>query len=147
MSDLPTFADVVAAAGRLQGHAHATPVLRSATLDARLGAEVFFKCENFQRMGAFKFRGAYNALARFTPAAAQGRRDRLLVGQPRAGHRAVGAHAGHAGGDRDAAGRTGVQAGATRGYQQGRPAARWCCTTATPKTARPSAGALPPSVA
>jgi len=68
MSDLPTFADVVAAAGRLQGHAHATPVLRSATLDARLGAEVFFKCENFQRMGAFKFRGAFNALSRFDAA-------------------------------------------------------------------------------
>jgi threonine dehydratase len=68
MSDLPTFADVVAAAGRLQGHAHATPVLRSATLDARLGAEVFFKCENFQRIGAFKFRGAFNALSRFDAA-------------------------------------------------------------------------------
>jgi threonine dehydratase len=76
MSDLPTFADVVAAAGRLQGHAHATPVLRSATLDARLGAEVFFKCENFQRMGAFKFRGAFNALSRFD--AAQ-RRDGVIA--------------------------------------------------------------------
>ena len=68
MSDLPTYADVVAAAGRLQGHAHATPVLRSSTLDARLGAQVFFKCENFQRMGAFKFRGAFNALSRFDAA-------------------------------------------------------------------------------
>ena len=63
MSQLPTFADVVAAAGRLEGHAHHTPVLRSGTLDGRLGAQVFFKCENFQRMGAFKFRGAYNALS------------------------------------------------------------------------------------
>ena len=62
---LPTFADVVAAADRLQGHAHHTPVLRSSTLDKRLKAEVFFKCENFQRMGAFKFRGAFNALSRF----------------------------------------------------------------------------------
>lgn len=68
MTDLPTFADVQAAAQRLQGHAHQTPVLRSATLERRLGAEVFFKCENFQRMGAFKFRGAYNALARFDAA-------------------------------------------------------------------------------
>jgi threonine dehydratase len=42
-------------------------VLRSATLEQRLGAQLFFKCENFQRMGAFKFRGAYNALAQFTP--------------------------------------------------------------------------------
>lgn len=64
---LPTFEDVRAAAQRLQGHAHRTPVLRSATLDQRLGAQVFFKCENFQRMGAFKFRGAFNALSRLTP--------------------------------------------------------------------------------
>ena len=64
---LPTFEDVRAAARRLQGHAHRTPVLRSTTLDQRLGAQVFFKCENFQRMGAFKFRGAFNALSRLTP--------------------------------------------------------------------------------
>jgi threonine dehydratase len=65
MTQLPTYADVVAAAGRLQGHAHRTPVLRSRTADEAVGAELFFKCENFQRMGAFKFRGAFNALARF----------------------------------------------------------------------------------
>ncbi|MYM34209.1 threo-3-hydroxy-L-aspartate ammonia-lyase [Duganella sp. FT94W] len=64
---LPTFADVVAASERIAGVAHATPVLTSSTADAELGAEVFFKCENFQRMGAFKFRGGYNALVRFTP--------------------------------------------------------------------------------
>jgi threonine dehydratase len=58
-----TYADIEAAAARLAGHAHRTPVLRSRTVDARVGAEVFFKCENFQRIGAFKFRGAYNALA------------------------------------------------------------------------------------
>ncbi|MBK8070625.1 MAG: threo-3-hydroxy-L-aspartate ammonia-lyase [Ramlibacter sp.] len=63
----PTFADVQSAASRLRGHAHRTPVLRSATADARLGAQLFFKCENFQRMGAFKFRGAFNALSQFTP--------------------------------------------------------------------------------
>lgn len=62
----PTFDDVRAAARRLEGHAHRTPVLRSRTADAEFGAELFFKCENFQRMGAFKFRGAFNALARFT---------------------------------------------------------------------------------
>lgn len=67
MLDLPTYDDVVAAADRLAGHAHHTPVLRSATADARLGAQLFFKCENLQRMGAFKFRGAFNALSRFTP--------------------------------------------------------------------------------
>lgn len=66
--ELPTYADVVAAAKRLQGQAHRTPVMTSRTLDERLGARVFFKCENFQRMGAFKFRGAFNALSRFNDA-------------------------------------------------------------------------------
>ena len=64
-------ADIHEAAARLHGVAHRTPVLRSRTADERTGAQVFFKCENFQRMGAFKFRGAYNALARFTPAQRQ----------------------------------------------------------------------------
>jgi threonine dehydratase len=63
MQELPTYADIEAAALRLAGQAHRTPVLTSQTLDEALGAEVFFKCENFQRMGAFKFRGAFNALA------------------------------------------------------------------------------------
>jgi threonine dehydratase len=67
MSPLPTYEDVAAAAQRLEGHAHRTPVLRSATADQLGGARFFFKCENFQRMGAFKFRGAFNALARFGP--------------------------------------------------------------------------------
>jgi threonine dehydratase len=63
--DLPvTYADVAAAAGTLAGHAHRTPVLTSRTVDARTGARVFFKCENYQRIGAFKFRGAFNALSR-----------------------------------------------------------------------------------
>ena len=57
--------DVRAAAQRLDGVAHRTPVHRSRTADERTGASVFFKCENLQRMGAFKFRGAYNALAQF----------------------------------------------------------------------------------
>ena len=65
MPNLPTYADVVDAAERLAGHAHRTPVLTSRTTDNELGAQVFFKCENFQRMGAFKFRGAFNALSRF----------------------------------------------------------------------------------
>jgi threonine dehydratase len=59
--------DIAAAQQRLAGVAHRTPVLTSRTADERTGAQVFFKCENLQRMGAFKFRGAYNALARFTP--------------------------------------------------------------------------------
>ena len=62
---LPTYADVEAASHRLAGHAHRTPVMTSRTMNAELGAEVFFKCENLQRMGAFKFRGAFNALSRF----------------------------------------------------------------------------------
>lgn len=62
---LPSFDDVVAAAGRIDGHAHKTPVLTSRTFNDMLGAEVFFKCENLQRMGAFKFRGGFNALSRF----------------------------------------------------------------------------------
>ena len=59
---LPGFADVLAAAARIAPHAHVTPVLRSRSLDALAGAELFFKCENFQRVGAFKFRGACNAV-------------------------------------------------------------------------------------
>ncbi len=63
-----TYADVEAAAARLLGHAHRTPVLTSSRVDADVGASLFFKCENFQRMGAFKFRGAFNALSRFDDA-------------------------------------------------------------------------------
>jgi threo-3-hydroxy-L-aspartate ammonia-lyase len=64
----PTFADVQAAAERIRGHAHRTPVLTSRRIDADTGARLHFKCENFQRMGAFKFRGAFNALSRFDAA-------------------------------------------------------------------------------
>jgi threo-3-hydroxy-L-aspartate ammonia-lyase len=59
-----TYADVEAAAGRLAGVAHRTPVATSRQFDALAGCHAFFKCENLQRMGAFKFRGAYNALAK-----------------------------------------------------------------------------------
>ena len=72
MQDLPTYEDVAIAAERLRHQAHRTPVLRSSTADARWGARFFFKCENFQRMGAFKFRGAFNALARFDATQRQG---------------------------------------------------------------------------
>lgn len=61
---LPGFDSVRDAAARLRGVAHRTPVLTSRTLDERAGARVFLKCENLQRAGAFKFRGAYNAVAR-----------------------------------------------------------------------------------
>jgi len=61
---LPTFADIESAARQIAGVAHKTPVATSRTVDAKTGATVFFKCENLQRGGAFKFRGAYNALSR-----------------------------------------------------------------------------------
>jgi threonine dehydratase len=70
-----TWADVASAAARLEGVAHRTPVMTSRQFDALSGAGAFFKCENFQRMGAFKFRGAYNALSRLSP----GERKRGVV--------------------------------------------------------------------
>jgi threonine dehydratase len=62
-SSLPTYEDVKAAAHVLNGIAHITPVLTSTTFNEKVNANVFFKCENFQRMGAFKFRGAYNSIS------------------------------------------------------------------------------------
>ncbi|WP_405774255.1 threo-3-hydroxy-L-aspartate ammonia-lyase [Streptomyces sp. NBC_00859] len=62
-----TLDDVRDAAAQIKGVAHRTPVLRSRTLDRLVGAEVLLKCENFQRIGAFKFRGAYNAASRLSP--------------------------------------------------------------------------------
>jgi len=62
-----TFSDVQSAAERLRGQAHRTPVVTSRTFDQIAGCRVFFKCENLQRAGAFKFRGAYNALSQLTP--------------------------------------------------------------------------------
>ncbi|WP_456025303.1 threo-3-hydroxy-L-aspartate ammonia-lyase [Pseudomonas capeferrum] len=62
---LPTYQDVIAAAQRLEGFAHTTPVFTSRTLNAETGAEVFIKCEHLQRTGSFKFRGAFNALSQF----------------------------------------------------------------------------------
>jgi len=67
MSELSIcFDDIVSAHERVAGVAYRTPVLTSRTADELAGAQLFFKCENFQRMGAFKFRGAYNALSQFT---------------------------------------------------------------------------------
>src|SRR5262245_47274524 len=63
-----TFADIEAAAARLKGVAHRTPVVTSRTLDALVGARVYLKAENLQRMGAFKFRGGYNAVNVLTDA-------------------------------------------------------------------------------
>ena len=63
---LPTFSDVESAARQIAGVAHRTPVATSRSIDSRTGAQLFFKCENLQRAGAFKFRGAYNALSRLS---------------------------------------------------------------------------------
>jgi threo-3-hydroxy-L-aspartate ammonia-lyase len=69
LSDLAiSFDDIAAAHDRIRAEAHRTPVMTSVTADGLVGARLFFKCENFQRMGAFKFRGAYNAVAQFSPA-------------------------------------------------------------------------------
>ncbi len=62
-----SFDDIAAAHERIRRHAHRTPVFTSATIDGLTGAQVFFKCENLQRMGAFKFRGAFNALSQLEP--------------------------------------------------------------------------------
>ncbi len=70
------YSDIEAAAKRIQGHAHCTPVMTSTTANHRSGAQLYFKCENHQRMGAFKFRGAFNALAQFT---AQQRRGGVIA--------------------------------------------------------------------
>jgi threonine dehydratase len=61
-----TYDDVAAAHERIKAQARRTPVMTSRTIDALTGASVFFKCENLQRMGAFKFRGAFNALSQLS---------------------------------------------------------------------------------
>lgn len=66
-----TLADVRAAAGRIAGHAHRTPVMHSRAINERVGCRLWFKCENFQRVGAFKFRGACNTVFSLTEAAAR----------------------------------------------------------------------------
>ncbi len=116
-----TFDDVAAAAQRLTGHAHRTPVLTSRTADELTGARVFFKAENFQRMGAFKFRGAFNALARFSPA----QRERGVIAFSSGNHAQATALAARILGmpsvivmPQDA---PAAKLAATRGYQAGQP--------------------------
>ena len=70
------YSRVEEAAGLLRGNAHMTPVMTSSTLDRLVGAEVYLKCENFQRMGAFKFRGAFNAMSRLSE---EGRRKGVIT--------------------------------------------------------------------
>src|SRR5690349_25140349 len=66
-----TWPDVEAASARLEGVAHRTPVATSSLFDARAGCQAYFKCENLQRMGALKFRGASNALSQLDAKARQ----------------------------------------------------------------------------
>jgi threo-3-hydroxy-L-aspartate ammonia-lyase len=87
---LPTYDDVITAAWRINGVAHRTPVLTSRTADERTGGRLFFKAENFQRGGAFKFRGAYNAIARLSPDA----RKRGVVAFSSGNHAQAIAYAG-----------------------------------------------------
>src|SRR5215213_8610541 len=114
--DLPTYEDVVAAAARIEGIAHRTPVLTSRTADARAGATLFFKAENLQRGGAFKFRGAYNAISKLPDEAKQ----RGVVTFSSGNHAQAIAYAGQLQGvpttiimPRDA---PAIKAAATRGY-------------------------------
>ena len=65
-SALPTYDDILSASRQIAGAVHRTPVVTSRSVDERVGARVFFKCENLQRAGAFKIRGAYNALSQLT---------------------------------------------------------------------------------
>jgi len=115
------FKDITDAAERLRGHAHHTPVLTSRTADERTGAQVFFKAENLQRMGAFKFRGAFNALAPFTP----GQRERGVIAFSSGNHAQAIALSARLLGmpsvivmPQDA---PAAKLAATRGYQQGQP--------------------------
>ena len=81
-----TLDDVQAAARRLEGVAHRTPVITGRSLDEATGAaRVLLKAENLQRVGAFKFRGAFNAVAALAAGRARARRRDRLLGQPRAG--------------------------------------------------------------
>lgn len=92
-ADLPDFAAVVAAAGRLQGRIAHTPVLRSERLDAHSGRRVHLKCENLQHAGAFKYRGATNALLALEEEAAAGRRARVVATHSSGNHGAALARA------------------------------------------------------
>ena len=85
-----SYADVEAAAARLEGIAHRTPVMTSRTADGRADAKLFFKCENLQRGGAFKFRGAYNAISTLT----DGQRRRGVIAYSSGNHAQAVALAG-----------------------------------------------------
>ena len=136
--NLPTFDDVASAAHQIAGVAHRTPVATSRTVDARTGAQVFFKCENLQRGRRLqvprRLQRAVAPLARPAPP----RRRRLLVRQPRPGGRPRRTNPRHPARDRHADRRAGRQTRAPRPDT----APRSCSTTASAKTAKPSAARL-----
>ena len=114
---VPDFSDVQRAAERIKGVAHVTPVLTSRHANALTGAELFFKCENLQRMGAFKFRGAYNAMSALDDA----RKQRGVVAFSSGNHAQAIALAGQLLGVKTAivmpADAPALKIAATRGYQ------------------------------
>ena len=81
--NLPSVKHVLDAAARIQGYAIRTPILTSSTLDGMFGTRLFFKCENFQKAGAFKFRGACNAVFSLAAKRCEKGRRNPLVGQSR----------------------------------------------------------------
>ena len=107
-------ADIHAAARRLEPWVHRTPVMTSRTLDERAGRTVFLKCENLQRVGAFKFRGAMNALLQLDESRASRGRGHAFLGQPRPGAGPGRAVARRPGDDRHAPHGPGGEAGRDR---------------------------------
>jgi len=99
---LKMFDRIVAARERLRGHAHKTPMMTSRTINRLTGAEIFFKCENLQRGGAFKFRGAFNAISQLGEEERKKRHRDLFLWQPRPGGGAGLSIVGCAGGGRHA---------------------------------------------
>ena len=92
---LPDLAAIRAAHARIAPHVHRTPVLTCRALDAEAGARLFFKCENFQKVGAFKARGATNAVFSLVGRRGAARRRHAFVRQSRRGARVRGAAARH----------------------------------------------------
>ena len=111
-----TYDNIASAAERIRGVAHRTPVTTSRLLDAACGNRMFLKCENLQRVGAFKFRGAYNAVSRLSDEERARRRHHPLVGQPRPGAGAGVPDHGRACHHRHAAGCAAAKAGRHRDY-------------------------------
>ena len=136
-----TLPDIQSAARRLIGHAHRTPVMTSRTLDRLVGAEIFLKCENFQRGGAFKVRGAYNAISQLTDAE-KARGVIAYSSGNHAGRRAGVPRTGHQGDHRHARRCPATKRAATEGY-----GATVVDTTPPPEIASRSPRRSPPSTA